>query len=274
MARVPRIEHDPQSASDPRRVALRATLSQAAAKLRGWWPEEPSAAATIRIVTGDKVETRTTESRAPGGFGSVAVAFGLDAMASPAAAHFSALGYDEVSIATLLLAHETFHCSEWARARECGARFEVLGSGFAQGMEPGMSQPWRDVANLLAATYPSRKVMVPEVARAADIVSELRADIRCLDAAREVEIGWPQVANDLLALRSADESRAGADSYLIAKAMREILASPLTESEAIPSLWLRSVEILRTMRHGDAVDEAIRAVSGQAFYARQPKPRM
>ncbi|MGE4243220.1 hypothetical protein [Ramlibacter sp.] len=225
-------------------------------------------------MTGDKVETRTTESRAPGGFGSVAVAFGLDAMASPAAAHFSTLGYDDVSIATLLLAHETFHCSEWARARECGARFEVLGSGFAQGMEPGMSQPWRDLANLLAATYPSRQVMVPEVARAADIVSELRADVRCLDAARALGLGWPEVASDLLALRSDDEARSGADAYLISEAMREVVAAQLGEMDAIPLLWARAADILRTMRHGDEVDEALSAVAGQPFHAKQPKPRM
>lgn len=238
----------------------------AAASLANWWPHgEDFGIPEIRIVEAQNVQTITTMRKTGKGEPIAAIIFfGIDALEFGAGKHFFDSGWTHQQSATIMLAHETFHASENGRMFKCSIEPSLIKSGFALGIDPDMSDLWKQASRVLATEYESRITMLPLVRKGSDIVSELRADVRALNALKLLGYAWPKISEDVLALRQSDETSNPNHAYCISKELSQIIAmNPFpSERDCLPILWNMSFQAMVPISHSAVVQQAIQSAQG------------
>ena len=100
--------------------------------------------------------------------------------------------------------------------------------------------------------------MLPSIAQAADIVSELRADIRGLNALKIAKVNWRSFSKCLLAIRE-EEAKSDPDSYQISGAMKALTTNSLPlETKSLAKLWAISLAQMASMDHGSEINTKIK----------------
>jgi hypothetical protein len=264
---IPNIQRHPK-VDEQQYILLRPVIEQAANALAGWWPHGTEHGnPVIEVVPTTTIDTFTSMPTDPTKSPTGKVLFGVDVLTSGIGAFF-APNWTQVQTATLLLAHETSHLSEVSRMRACGASPYVSKSGFAQGMEFDMGQEWKQAANELAAEYDSYAIMNPIVRKAAHLVSELRADIRALNAVKSLGFNWPNVAKDLVQKRQLDHA-SDPNAYDISAELAQLaLAQQLApERDSSPMIWAMAFNVLAAVSHKAEVQQALNAAAKKLAYA-------
>lgn len=255
--------------------AMLPLVENAAATLVNWWPHgDDFGAPEIRIVESQNVQTITSMRKTGKGEPLAAfINFGIDALEFGAGKHFIDSKWSRQESATIMLAHETFHASENGRMSKCSIEPSLIKSGFATGIDPEMSDLWKQASRVLATEYESRIFMLPLIRKGSDIVSELRADIRALNALKLLGYAWPKIAKDVLSLRAIDEAADPDHAYCISKELSQIIAmNPMpSERESLPILWRMSFEAMEPIAHSTEVRQAIQSARN-ALDLISPKP--
>ncbi|RQO58489.1 hypothetical protein DBR47_12310 [Paucibacter sp. KBW04] len=264
---IPDIQRHPK-VDEQQYILLRPVIERAANALAGWWPHgHEHGVPVIEVVPTTTIDTFTSMPTDPKKPPIGKVLFGVDVLTSGIGAFF-APNWTPDQTATLLLAHETSHLSEISRMRSGGATPYVSRSGFAQGMEYDMADEWKHAANQLAAEYDSYPIMTPTVRKAAHLVSELRADIRALNAMKSLGFNWPKIAQDLVQKRQLDEA-ADPNAYAISVELNQLaIIQPLIpERDASPAIWTMAFNVLAAVGHKAEVQQALNAAAGKLAYA-------
>lgn len=129
-----------------------------------------------------------------------------------------------------------------------------------------MSDPWVSVARVLAKTYQQRKNMLPLVQTAADMVSEIRADIRGLNAMKHAKLDYEKFAPILHSMRAEEEFAQTGKTHLSESFDQLLKRETLpTEADSIPFLWSSAINLLASMTHGKEVDDAIATAKNSVF---------
>jgi hypothetical protein len=261
---------DKNANASPHHDALKLTIKAAAALLVDFWPTEPEhGQLSIEIVAGSKIEVDYWQQGRAQPI--QRIQFGVDALTIGPGHELRRFIHDDLPIVLHLLGHETFHLTQAERIIRSGGDTGLLASGFAQGLQPTMSQEWKEVGLALADSYRHRGAMIPPIAKAADIVSELRADIRGLNALKWAKMDWQGYAAVLHSVRESDE-KANPASYQIADAMAVIVTDRLpSEIEAIPRLWHIALDQLATMQLPNEINKMIQAAKPKLALTGTPK---
>lgn len=250
--------------------ALKSTIKEAAAKLVGFWPTEPEhGQLSIEIVAGHKVEVNYFQEgrERP----TQRIEFGVDTLTFGLGGELRKLVWDDLTIVLHLLGHETFHLTQTERILTSGGHVGLLASGFAQGLQSTMSKEWKEAALALAESFPNRRAMIPPIAKASDIVSELRADIRGLNVLKKARLDWHGYAQILQSVRASDET-ADPENYQIADAMAAVVTDRLpSELEALPRLWHIALDQLATMQLPNEINPRILAAKARLELTGAPK---
>ena len=137
------VTSDTNAEGSPVHDALKATIKAAAVKLVDFWPTEAEhGQLSIHIVAGQKIETAyKREARAKP---VQRIEFGVDALTLGPGRDLGEFIKEELSIVLHLLGHETFHLTQTERILSSGGLEEMCASGFAQGLQPTMSQEWKE----------------------------------------------------------------------------------------------------------------------------------
>lgn len=183
--------------------------------------------------------------------------FGIEALNSTFIQTLLGDKVTEEQATLLLLGHETFHLSQAARMMKCEIDAVLQNSGFAQGIEIDMQCEWKHCAASLAAHFPTRSDMPIDVMRASDIVSELRADIRSLNIAKQLGLDIAKLGKAMQKSRASDELN-NPNAYKISKEMKTLLDAGLpSERDAVPMLWKMALDILAPLPDTQELSVAI-----------------
>lgn len=253
---IPSIAHDLSVEDHPNLRTIYGTLTNATNEIATFWPDESVVGKySIEIVQGSDVKVHFQKNGEQNC--EQTLRFGIDALHQGMGEKLRELGLDFEHIAMQFLGHETFHLSQAQRLLACGGKIEWINSGFAQGLQPTMNEYWKQVALALAERYPERRSMLPPIAQAADIVSELRADIRGLNALKRAKVNWRSFSKCLLSIRE-EEAKSNPDSYQISGAMNALTKNSLPlESRSLSKLWGISLAQMASMHHGSEIDAKI-----------------
>ena len=262
--------------SAPGFAALMTALEAAVPLLRDFWPIEPEHGTyNIHVVPGWGANTKYFKNSGQAPRQSILV--GVDFLSQgPGFTLSSKLKFSDLSIVVQMLGHETFHLAQNERIRLSGGKQGWMKSGFALGLQPSMSPKWKAAAFDLASIYDDRKLMFPAIAKASDIVSELLADIRGLNALQHAKMDWKAFSTALQSIRADDEA-ANPGNYQTADAMGMIIKDRLpSEMDCLPRLWSLAFKQLlsTTLEEGLAakIAEAMPELHLHPFAKTTPSP--
>lgn len=243
---LPPIDPHPNTPRGPAYDNLYSLIESARDALAAAWPADPAHGKyKILIIDTADVATKTWPPADTTMPMSQIVFVGMQALSTPFAQSLKQT-IEDLTLMKLLLAHETFHLSQGVRIRACGGSRDSHNSGFAQSRERDMGYKWKEAAKSLAGAFPIRAQMPQSVKRAADVVSELRADIRALNFAQDRKNPIPGLGAALLAARAADEALDPVNAYQTSASMAAILANGLPgERDSVPMLWSEAFALLQ-----------------------------
>ena len=238
---------------------LKPILEAAVLDLKGWWPIRAGQQdSNVLVVAGCEALNKTVATSKVARPWTIYVGAHILTQGIGAALS-SNPGWTPQQALALVLAHETYHLSEPARMVECKIGTDFMQSPFSRAINPEMDSSWQETIHYLSSLYPYPNSLPATIKKAGDLVTELAADVRALNFAKEKGIHWPTVKDVICRTRKADFISKPSEAYDIANELALINNMPAfpNEREALPIVWEMALQTLLEVDQGNDVNQRI-----------------